>query len=71
MSWTYDDDFNEAAYKWDKLPDSAAKNKAAAQMLKRYLSMREHDCGWSNLPHVERPEIQRYPVRPPIPKVLR
>lgn len=69
MSWTYDDDFNEAATRWAKLPDGSDKDRLATRMMKRYLSIRQHDCGWCNLPTPER-DFTNYPVRPPIPKEL-
>lgn len=71
MSWTYDDDFNEACYKWKALPDGPKKDKLATKMLNRYLSIREHDCGWMRLPDAY-PDwgVQRFPVKPAIPKEL-
>jgi len=74
MSWTYDDDFHEAVSKWRELPDNAAKNKLATRLLKRYMSIREHDCGWMRLPEAYPEwgdEIQRFNVQPPIPKELK
>ena len=74
MSWTYDDDLHEALDKWEKLPDGPKKDKLATRLLKRYQSIREHDCGWMRLPEAYEGHgyhCEKFPVKPAIPKELR
>lgn len=73
MSYTYDDELNDAIGKWVDLPESRRKDELARSLLKRYWSIRQHDCGWSRHPdaYPDWDSLPRYNVRPPIPKELR
>ena len=70
MSWTYDDDLDEAVGKWADLPESRRKDELARSLLKRYWSIRKQDCGHINH-HESYPEARRFDIRPPIPKELK
>jgi len=73
MSWTYDDDLDEAIGKWADLPESRRKDELARSLLKRYWSIRQEDCGHMRLPSAYPDDRDRFPkfnIRPPIPKEL-
>ena len=72
MSWTYQDDLDEAIYKWADLPEGKRKNELARSLLKRYLSIRQEDCGHMRLPaaYPESAGFPKFNIRPPIPKEL-
>lgn len=69
MSWTYDDDLNEAIFKWRDLEPGRRRDELARQLLNRYCAIREEGCGDSAMPDAY-PEsaMTRYE---PIPKDLR
>ena len=74
MSWTYEDDLNEAVSKWADLPEGRRKDELARSLLKRYWSIRQADCGHMRLPAAYPEDAYLFPkfnIRPPIPKELR
>ena len=73
MSYTYQDELDDAIYKWSELPESRRKNELARSLLKRYLSIRKEDCFHMRLPSAYPDDwgLPKFNVRPPIPKELR
>jgi hypothetical protein len=72
MSYTYEDNLNDAIDRWEKLPDGPKKDKIATKLLQRYQSMREHDVFWMRLPEAYPDwDLEKFPIKPAIPKEVR
>lgn len=71
MSYTYQDQLDDAIYKWSELPEGKRKNELARSLLKRYLSIRREDVFHLRLPDAYPDwDLPRHNIRPPIPKEL-